>query len=648
MIGINLAVYLACHPIYYTGPGGSKHGFGTGFFGIVIVLNIGRGDMEKLKRRADLPEEKKWDLTDIYPSDQAFHQDLDQVQEDVEAFVHQYKRKIWQADQVIEALDQAEKIYQKLDRLSHYAFLPAEADQLDEELASRAMQTEATLSKLLSDLAFLDVQIAYLPLENLDQVKEKRPEYAHYISRLEKVKPHLLSEDVEAVLADFDPILHSFSRTYNDIKQGDIRFAPFEVKGKKIHMTYNAFENRYEGHPDYELRHKAFQVFYDELDRHKEGTASVYNSEVLRDKIESKLRGYDSVFDFLLEDQEVPRELYDRQIDVIMEDLAPIMRKYAKLIQEVYGLDKMTTADLLIPLDPEYKVQTLSFQEAGEYIKQALSPLGEDYQAYLDQAFSGRWIDYGEYQGKATGAFATAPYLVHPYFLTSFTGQMDEVITLAHELGHGGHMILTNKNQNYFNAQDSMYFSEAPSTTNELIMENYLLGQTDDPREKRWIISFMISSTYYHNFVTHLLEAAYQREVYKTVDKGGTVSASLLTELYGQVLKDFWGDEVEVLDGSRLTWMRQPHYYSGLYSYSYSAGLTIGTQVARKIVDQGRPAAEEWLEVLRQGGSKSPMDLAAMVGVDLRTDQPLKETIAYIGDLVDQAYSLTDQVKQNL
>lgn len=221
---------------------------------------------------------------------------------------------------------------------------------------------------------------------------------------------------------------------------------------------------------------------------------------------------------------------------------------------------------------------------------------------------------------------------------------MEDVFVLAHELGHAGHFYNAHQNQNAFNSRPSTYFIEAPSTMNEMLVANHLLSNSEDLKFKRWVISSIISRTYYHNFVTHLLEAAYQRKVYEKIDAGGSVNASILNELKRSVLEDFWGDTVEINEGAELTWMRQPHYYMGLYPYTYSAGLTISTEVAKRVLDEGQPAVDDWIKVLQAGGTKTPAELAQMAGVDITTEEPLRNTIAYIGSLIDQLIELTEQI----
>lgn len=598
--------------------------------------------MDNIRMRNEVPVEETWDLRDLFVDIPTFEAALAQLISDVDAFVETYSERLTDAQAVNAALDALRPIREMIDRVGVYVSLAIEVDITDQENMKRYLATNSSLARMGSKLSFLDTQLAALDAAVLEQAKAQSAENANYLSKLIRMKPHLLSEETESVLAAFSPTFEAPYQTYSDIKFGDTSFPSFELDGQRYAMTYNQFENVYESMPETPVRRKAVRVFYDELGRHEVGTASVYNAHVQRDKIEATVRGYDSVFDFLLDHQNVTREMYDRQIDTIMVRLAPAMRKYAELLGRIHGLDRVTTADLKLEIDPTYAPE-VSYEQAQRYVLDGLSILGEDYGKILSEAFSNRWIDYADNKGKRTGAFCSSPYSTHSYILSSFNHRMDEVMTLAHELGHAGHFTLAGRHQNIFNTECSMYFVEAPSTTNEIIMENYLLKQAgDDKRQRRWVLSQMVSHTYYHNFVTHLLEAAYQREVYRIVDAGGSVQADTLNGIYRDVLSRFWGDAVEIVEGSERIWMRQPHYYMGLYSYTYSAGLTIGTQMAKRIITEGDEVAAEWLEVLKLGGSKDAVGLAKAAGVDITTSKPLEDTIDYISSLIDEICMLTE------
>ncbi len=508
----------------------------------------------------------------------------------------------------------------------------------------RAAKFGTAIGKVSSALSFVRSELLALDEAVLQEAAALSPLYKRYLEELLKQKPHQLHPEVEKALAAFSATFDAPYKTYNTTKLVDMDFGEFEANGEKHPLSFVLYENDWEFEANTDVRRAAFQAFSNKLRDYQHTTAQVYNTHIQQEKTMADLRGFNSVIDYLLFDQDVDRSLYNRQIDLITKELAPHMRRYATLIQKANGIDQMTFADLKIALDPEYDPR-LSMAEAKEYVEKALAVMGEDYNQLMERAFNERWIDYAPNKGKSTGAFCSSPYGSHPYILMSWNEQMNEVFTLIHELGHAGHFANTYEHQSYLNSRPSLYFIEAPSTMNEMLLANYLLTHNDDLRFKRWVISNIVAKTYYHNFVTHLLEAAYQRKVYELIDAGEAVNATILNQLKRSVLEDFWGDTVAISEGAELTWMRQPHYYMGLYPYTYSAGLTISTQVSQRILKEGAPAVEDWLAVLRAGGTKSPVELAQMAGVDITTDQPLRDTIAYIGHLIDELERLTVEIE---
>ncbi|NLW52002.1 MAG: oligoendopeptidase F [Tissierellia bacterium] len=595
--------------------------------------------------RKDVNINETWDLSLLYKTEDLFNEELENFPKSVNEFVEKYDGKIETADDITATLAEYRPLLQRGGRLNTYSNLAVEANVFDKEATKRLAKTRNILASNYAKLSFVDTDILNLDEDVLKEAS-KNEEDRVFLEDLLKVKPHTLSKDVESTLKALTNTLNFPYQSYNDIKFRDIDFPNFMANGKEYEMTYNSFEDKYNESNDKEVRREGFRTFSDELNKYKNSTASAYNAQVQYDKTMANLRGYESVFDYLLANQDVSMDLYNRQIDVIMKELAPHMRKFAGLLKKIHGLDTMTYADLKIDVDPNYSPE-VTFDEAKQYILDGLSVLGEDYSKIIQEAFDNRWIDYAATKGKRTGAFCSSPYAANSFILMGFNNSMSDCMTLAHELGHAGHFQSAHKKQNILNSRPSLYFIEAPSTTNELLVENYLLDvakEKNDKKMRRWVLSQMVSKTYYHNFVTHLLEAHYQREVYKMVDKGQSVDADILSELYANTLKEFWGDAVELTKGCELTWMRQPHYYMGLYSYTYSAGLTIGTQMCKKIRSEGVEVAKNWVKVLEMGGTKSPEDLAKAAMVDISTDEPLKDTIAYIGSLIDEIEELTAQL----
>ena len=600
--------------------------------------------VKSLPIREEVTLEETWNLQDLFEKEEDFTHALTKIEEAVEAFATTFKGNITTPDKIAEALKAYATIMVKMVPCGTYASLSLSTDQTNTEAQMRASKFSSLSAKASSKLSFLNSELVELSDEVIQQTIEANPDLQNYLQKLLIKKQYQLHPEVEKTLASFSSTFSAPYKLYDTTKMIDMSFDDFEVNGTSYPLSYVLFENDWEAETDTEVRRAAFQAFSNKLKDYQHTTAKTYDMHLQIEKTTSDVRGYNSVFDYLLLNQEVDRTLYDRQIDLITKELAPHMRKYAKLLQKVHELDKMTFADLKISLDPTYEPK-ITIEESKKYILESLSIMGEEYLDMVNRSYDERWIDFAQNKGKSTGAFCSSPYGNHPYILISWSSRMNEVFVLAHELGHAGHFYHANKEQNIYNARPSLYFIEAPSTMNEMLVANHLLKNSDDPKFKRWVISSIVARTYYHNFVTHLLEAAYQRKVYERVDQGLPVNASILNEYKRSVLEDFWGDAVEITEGAELTWMRQPHYYMGLYPYTYSAGLTISTQVSKRILEEGQDAVDEWIEVLKAGGTKSPVELAKMAGVDITTEEPLRDTIAYIGSLIDELVLLTEEIE---
>ncbi|SCG82908.1 oligoendopeptidase F [Proteiniborus sp. DW1] len=598
---------------------------------------------KELKARKDVDQLLTWDLTAIFKTEEEFSSAVKEAQRLTEEVEKEYKGKLNSAKVINECLDKMKSLMQIINLAGTYAHLAVAVDQTNSENQERQMKFSNIMSNLNSRLSFVKSEIMEAREEIINEAIEQSKENSGYLKDIIEAKKHTLHPEAERVLSALSSTLNSPYSIYNRAKLADMDFGTFTVDGKEYPLSFVLFENEWEYENNHEIRRAAFKAFSNKLKEYQHTIAAAYQVQVQKEKTLANLRGFDSVIDSLLFHQKVDRELYNRQIDIIMEKLAPHMRKYAKLLQKIHNIDEMTFADLKLVVDPDFE-PAITVEGSKKYVEEALSVLGEDYLNMVKRAYSERWIDFVQNRGKSTGAFCSSPYGSHPFILISWTERMREVFVLAHELGHAGHFYLAHQNQNIFDTRPSQYFIEAPSTMNEMLMANYLMKNSDDPRFKRWVLSSMISRTYYHNFVTHLLEAAYQREVYRIIDEGGSVQAPKLNALKKGVLEKFWGDTVKIIDGAELTWMRQPHYYMGLYPYTYSAGLTIATEVSKRILTEGQAALDDWKEVLKAGGTKTPVELAKMAGVDITTERPLLNTIEHIGNIIDEIIKLTEEI----
>lgn len=598
-----------------------------------------------LLERKDVNERLTWDLSGIFKTEEEFNEAVKEAQRLTEEIEKEFKGKLNTKEEINECLNRLRKVYELITLAGSYSYLAVAVDQTNVENQNRSMKFSNVSSDISSRLSFVESEIIETDEKTIKEAMEESKENAGYLKDIMRQKQHALHPEVEKALSALSGTLGAPYQIYNSAKLADMNFGTFTVDGKEYPLSFGLFEGEWEYEHDTEVRRAAFDAFSKKLREYQHTIGRAYQTQVQKEKTMATLRGFDSVIDSLLFPQKVDRELYNRQIDLIMEHLAPHMRKFAKLIQKIHGIEEMTFADLKLDVDPDFEPE-ITVEESKKYIEGALSVLGDDYLEVVKRAYDERWIDFVQNKGKSTGAFCSSPYGAHPYILISWTHRMREVFVLAHELGHAGHFYLAQQNQNIFDTRPSTYFVEAPSTMNEMLMANYLMKTMDDPRMKRWVLASQISRTYYHNFVTHLLEAHYQREVYKIIDAGGSVQATTLNKLKKETLEKFWGDTVKINEGAELTWMRQPHYYMGLYPYTYSAGLTVATEVSKRVLTEGQAALDDWKEVLKAGGTKTPVELAQMAGVDITTDKPLLNTIEHIGNIIDEIIKLTEEIEK--
>ena len=597
----------------------------------------------KLNARKDVPVRETWDLSLIFAAEADFEAAVEKAKALADMLEKTYKNALTTPESIAECLALYEELEILLYQTTSYTSLAVSVDYTDTEAQKKDAKMTALAAEIGSRLSFIESEIADAPEELIRAAMDKTGRAKHYLAEILREKPHRLSAETEKVLAALSPVFNAPYDIYHMTKLADMKFGSFTVNGREYPLGYSLFEDEYEYEADTDVRRAAFRAFSDKLREYENTTAATYNTYLTQQRIMAKQRGFADMFEADLFTDHVTREMYDRQIDLITEKLAPAMRKYARLVGKMNKLDRVTFADLKLPLDAEFDPR-VTIGESREYVRSALSVLGQDYADMVDEAYDKRWIDFARNVGKETGGFCSSPYGCNSYILLSWNNRMADVFTIAHELGHAGHFRLCNGAQSLFDTNVSGYLIEAPSTMNELLLAQDLLRKNTDKRFRRWVLSSLIGHTYYHNFVTHLREAWYQREAMNIIEQGGAVNAETLSGIFRKNLETFWGDAVELTEGCELTWMRQPHYYMGLYSYTYSAGLTLATQAALNIAAEGESAVARWRAMLEAGSTRDPLGLAAIAGIDLSTPDALEHTIAYISGIIDEIAALTEEI----
>ncbi|MCU5596543.1 oligoendopeptidase F [Bacillus wiedmannii] len=594
--------------------------------------------IEKRHIRAEVPTELTWDLSDLFESDKDWETASRVLTNDIkklDAFKGQLHTS---ATTFLHCLLLEEELLMELTKLYSYANLKESTDRTNPIIQANSSKIAALWTKVHTALSFIHNEILSFDEGTIEKYLAEETKLEPFRKSLLDIlqkRPHTLSPETEEALAALGEVHSSPYKIYGMTKLADMDFTSIQdEKGNELPVSFSLFESKYEFSPSVDIRRKAYSSFVSTLKRYKNTVATTYATEVKKQVTLSRLRKFESVTHMLLEPQQVPLEMYNNQLDIIYKELAPHMRRFAGLKKKVLGLDQMLFCDLHAPLDPEFN-PTITYKEAGKLIQDSLKVLGDEYSSIIQKGFQERWVDLADNVGKSTGAFCSSPYGSHPYILITWQNTMRGCFTLAHEFGHAGHFYLANKNQRIMNVRPSMYFVEAPSTMNELLLAQHLLATTDDKRMRRWVI-LQLLGTYYHNFVTHLLEGEYQRRVYTLAEEGEALTATTLTEIKTDVLSTFWGNSVEIDEDAGLTWMRQPHYYMGLYSYTYSAGLTASTAVAQMIKEEGQPAVDRWLDVLRAGGTMKPLKLMKHAGVDMSKPDAIRKAVSYVGSLIDE------------
>lgn len=590
--------------------------------------------MAKRLTRAEVPVEQTWNLTDIFPTLEAWEEEMAALPKLVDT-VTQFQGKLGDGPQLLlQCFEAQEALQKRLIKASSYASFHQSSDGTNPAHQAMSARARSLMASVQAATTFMQSESLSLPQGRLQEYLKEEPGLEPYRITIEKwieKMPHLLSPETEMVLAAFTEVLNAPGSIYESSRTADM---PFDSVPDAEGQLHPMSMGRHETAPDITLRHNAYAATTNALKIYNNTYGACWGTEVKKNVVEAKLRGFDSAIHMLLDLQEVNIDIYNNLHDVILTELAPHMRRYARLRKEVLGLKQLLYCDLEAPLDPEFNPST-TYEEASDIIRGGLSVLGPEYLEVIDQGLKNRWVDRADNVGKRTGAFCSSVYGVHPYISMSWSDQMRNALTLSHELGHAGQGVMAQRNQRLANTRPTMFFIEAPSTINEILVGNYILSQTNDTRMRRWLLMQFLM-TYHHNFVRHLIEGELQRRTYAMAEKGQPITATVLNKVQGEILSEFWGEDLVIDEGARLVWMRQAHYYRGLYPYSYSAGLTIGTNVAKAIQEEGAPAAERWLNVLKAGGTKNPLELAKMAGVDMSTKDPIRAAVDYVGSLVDE------------
>ena len=590
---------------------------------------------DTLKERSELDPQFQWDLTPMYENDAAWETALDSLDADIEG-VAAFAGRLKDAVTIGAYLDASTELGRKLEKLYCYAVLRHDEDTRAEDAQSMYARVNGKYVKLITALSFAQPEILSLPEETLAAIVND-PAVAEYKFNLEDLlrsKPHTLSQAEEKLLASFGEVLQAPSEIFNNLDDADLVFDPVKnAAGEEVELTGTNFVPL-EMSTDRTLRENAFHSFYKGYRQHINTFAASYSGAVKAAVAEASARHYDSSRAMSMAGENVPVEVYDNLIETVRKHM-PAMHRYVRLRKKILGVDELHFYDVYAPLVGDLK-KSYTYADAQQMVLQAVAPLGEDYQATVRQAYAERWIDVYPNRGKRSGAYSGGCYDSNPYILLNFTGTLDSVSTLAHEMGHTIHSWRSRRHQPPQYADYTLFVAEVASTVNENLLIEQLLQKEQDPQTRLYLLN-----QYLENFKATVYRqtmfAEFEREAHAMAERGEALNASALNAMYKRLVIDYFGDDMVIDDEIQCEWARIPHFYRPFYVYKYATGYSTAVALSEGILKEGAPAVQRYKEFLSMGGSAYPLDELRHAGVDLATPAPVDAALEKFEHILDDA-----------
>ncbi len=599
---------------------------------------------EQLKDRKDMDPAFLWDLSSLFKDDEAWEEAFAGLSQKVDA-VAAFDGKIVQADdgetaKNIRALLEAEtELDLLLSDLFSYANLRRSEDTRAPQAQKMYARIYAKYVEAVTRTAFVQPQILSLSEQTLRKVMEKETlaPYRFVMEKLVRQKPHTLSEKEEALLARFGEVFAAPGQIADNLQDADLVFDPVkDAEGQEHELTGSNYI-LLQTSPDRTLRENSFRSFYKGYRQHINTFASAYAGAVKAAAAQAQVRGYASSRAMSMADENVPAEVYDTLIETVRAHL-PAMYGYAELRKKLLSLDQLHYYDLYTPLTGS-SGRKYTYQQAQQIILDAVAPLGESYTRIVREGFSSRWIDVYPNRGKSSGAFSSGTYGSNPYIMTNFTGTLDSVSTIAHEMGHSMHTWHSNHTQPPQYAEYTLFVAEVASTVNENLLVEHLLKTERDPGERLALLN-----QYLENFkgtvFRQVMFAEFEKNAHEMAERGEALDPESLNSLYEGLVRDYFGPVLVMDEEVKYEWARIPHFYRPFYVYKYATGYTSAVALSEAVRTGGGQAVRRYLEFLSMGGSADPLDELRHAGVDLASPAPLHAALQKFESVLEEAREL--------
>ena len=595
---------------------------------------------KELLKREEVKVEDTWDLTDMYESNEAWEEELNKIEALITEIAGMEGTCLDTAKNLLTVLEKDAACAQKIELAYSYAERLFDQDQKNTKHQSMSAKIMSVYAKYAASTAFISPEIIAASSELLEKYFKEVPElelYRKQIDEIIRMKPHRLSAEMEKLVALTAEMSQGPSDTYSIFNNADLTFPETEDEnGEKVRLTHGRFISLLES-SDKTVRKNAFEKYYATYEQFLNTLANIYNNQVKQQIFHATARKYNSTLEAAVDENNVSPDVYKNLVATINENLDK-MHHYVKLRKKCLGVDELHMYDIYTPMIPDM-AKEIPFEEAKETVLKALAPLGEEYVAKVKEGFENRWIDVYENQGKRSGAYSAGSYGAHPYVLLNYNGTLDDMFTIAHEMGHAMHSYYSNENQPYIYSQYKIFVAEVASTCNEILLMEYLLKNTTDKKERAYLLNHYLDS-FKGTVFRQTQFAEFEMRTNAMVEAGESLNAENLNALYLELNKKYYGPDMISDKEISYEWARIPHFYYNFYVYQYATGFTSAVAIARGILAEGAPAVERYKKFLSGGCSDAPVELLKIAGVNLETPAPIQSALDVMGEILDEMESL--------
>lgn len=596
---------------------------------------------KELPKRSEVAVENTWKVEDIYPSVKEWEADLEKVLKLTEEAAA-YEGKLNTAENVYAIAKLEEDIDYLADRLFNYASRVSDVDTTNTENQKLVMRVRTTFVGVSEKTAFIRPELLALPdgtIESFIAENKNLERYRNSLKDLLRSKEHSLSPVEEKLLASAGEVLGASSQAFSMFNNADLVFPEIkDENGEMVRLTHGRYVPFLES-ADRRVREDAFKAMYSTFAAYKNTLAAIYSGSVKSHLFTAKARKFNSCLEAATFNNNVPTEVYMNLIDAVHANFDK-MHRYVRLRKKILGLDELHMYDLYTPLVKDADVK-IDFEQAKKTVYEALAPLGEDYRAVIKEGFENRWIDVYENEGKRSGAYSAGVAGCHPFVLLNHAGTLDSMFTLAHEMGHAMHSYLSHKVQPYVDSNYVIFVAEVASTCNEVLLVKYLLNKTTDKTERAYLINHFLES-FRGTVYRQTMFAEFELKTHQMAERGESLTPDALSNLYYDLNKQYFGDDIVVDKDIAMEWARIPHFYYNFYVYQYATGFSAAVALATRILNEGAPAVEDYKKFLSGGCSKSPIDLLRIAGVDMASPAPVNDGLKLFDELLSEMEALLD------